>query len=210
MGDHASSRPLFDMILQLIDQGTLDQARGPIASNSTFWSMFYDLTSKRPEWIPEVIDHWLRRRLALKRASGESFERIFGLDQFAAEPFKKASEAAPAAYVQHVLATALDIADFAAREGPPPRFDSVWQIMIRTEHPIPSTAFLSSLVRALSKLAQDESVDLNHSIALLRQRDTYVSNFLLLSLYTSGGKWYADEAIRNVAILTVYDGPQGS
>jgi hypothetical protein len=193
--DHASSRPLFDLILQLIDQGTLDQARGAIASNSTFWSMFHDLSTKRPEWIPEVIDHWLRRRVALKRERGESCERIFGSDQFAAKPFKKASEAAPAAYVKHVLATALDIADLAAREGPPPRFDSVWQIMVRTEHPIPSAAFLSSLVRALSKLAQDESVDLNHSIALLRQRDTYVSNFLLLSLYTSGGGRFADEAI---------------
>jgi len=193
--DHASSRSLFDLILQLIDQGTLDQARGPIAVNSTFWSMFYDLSTRRPEWIPEVIDHWLRRRLTLKRASGEGVEHIFGADQFAAEPFKKASEGAPAAYIQHVLPTVLDISDLGARQGLPPRRDSVWPIVIRSEHLNPAGAFLGSLVAALSKLAKDGSVDLSDTIGRLRERDTYVSNFLLLSLYAAGGERFADEAV---------------
>lgn len=193
--EHASSRPLFDLILQLIDQGTLDEARGPIAVNSTFWSMFYDLSTRRPEWIPEVIDHWLRRRLTLKRATGESLQHIFGADQFAAEPFKKASENAPMAYIQHVLPTVLEIADLAASPGPPPRRDSVWPIIVRAEHPIPAGAFLGSLVAALSKLAKDTSVDLRQTIDSLRKNDTYVSNVLLLSLYAAGGTRFADEAV---------------
>ena len=193
--DHASSRSLFDLILVLIDWGTLDEARGAIDSNSTFWSRFYDTATKRPEWIPEIIDHWLRRRLALKRASDEDLGGIFGSDEFAAGPFKKASENAPAVYVQHVLPIVLEIADLSARQAPSPRRDSVWPILIRTEHLSAASACLGGLVAALSKLAKEPSVDLRQSIVRLRQDDTYVSNFLLLGLYAAGGAKFADEAI---------------
>ena len=39
--EHHASRRLFDLFLHLVDNGTLDEARGPIAMNSTFWSMLY-------------------------------------------------------------------------------------------------------------------------------------------------------------------------
>lgn len=48
---HGTSRRFFNLILALIDNGTLDEARGPIAANSTFWSIFYVLGTSRPEWI---------------------------------------------------------------------------------------------------------------------------------------------------------------
>jgi hypothetical protein len=193
--DHSSSRSLFDLTLQLIDRGTLDEARGPIASNSTFWSMFYGLATKRPEWIPEVIDHWLRRRLALKQAKGEDPEGIFGADVFAAEAFKKASDAAPAAYIQHVLPIVLEIADRAARQVPPPRRDSVWPILYKTTHPSAGGACLGGLVAAFATLAKDARVNFRETIERLRQGDTYLSNFLLLNLYTAGGGQFADEAV---------------
>jgi hypothetical protein len=157
--------------------------------------MFYDTATKRPEWIPEIIDHWLRRRLVLKQASSEDLGSIFGSDQFAAEPFKKASENAPAVYVQHVLPIVLEIADLAARQGLLPRRDSVWPILVRTEHLSAASACLSGLVAALSKLAKEPSVDLRRSIDRLRRDDTYVSNFLLLNLYATGVVNFADEAV---------------
>ena len=63
--DLEKSRPMFDLFLRLIADGVLDDARGPIAVNSTFWSMLYSLTQERPEWIPEVMAVWLRRRLKI-------------------------------------------------------------------------------------------------------------------------------------------------
>ena len=45
------SRRFFDLFLHLVDNGTLDEARGPIAENSTFWSMLYGLSENCPEWI---------------------------------------------------------------------------------------------------------------------------------------------------------------
>ena len=69
-GELHTSRRLFDLFLRLVDNGTLDEACGPTAENSTFWSMLYGLSESCPEWIPEVLAHRLRRCLAVMRAAG--------------------------------------------------------------------------------------------------------------------------------------------
>jgi hypothetical protein len=73
--DHEKSRRFFDLFLHLVDNGTLDDARGPIAVNSTFWSLLYGMAKSRPEWVPEVIAHWLRRRFALTQKSTAEGEK---------------------------------------------------------------------------------------------------------------------------------------
>ena len=73
--DHHTSRPFFDLFLRLVDNGTFDEARGPIAVNTTFWDMLHDLGENRPEWVPEVLSHRLQRRLAVTRASGEDLRK---------------------------------------------------------------------------------------------------------------------------------------
>jgi hypothetical protein len=91
--DHTTGRRFFELTLRLIDNGVLDAVRGPIAANSTFWSMFYQLGKRRPEWVPEVVAHWLRRRLAVLAANDEDPNRtaLFGHDQFAREPIDMAA-----------------------------------------------------------------------------------------------------------------------
>ena len=46
------SRRFFDLFLRLVDNGTLDEAHGPIAENSTFWDMLYGLDEKPPRMDP--------------------------------------------------------------------------------------------------------------------------------------------------------------
>lgn len=114
--DYTTSRRFFDLVLLLIDNGVLDDARGPIASNSTFWSMFYQLGKDRPEWVPEVISHWLRRRLVVLGAEGKDLRRseVFGDDRDAAEPIENAAMKASPEFVRHVLDVILEISDGAA------------------------------------------------------------------------------------------------
>ena len=84
--DHHTSHRFFDLFLCLVDNGTLDEARGPITVNSTFWSMLHVLGENRPEWVPEVLAHRLRRRLAVIRAAGEDLRQgreLLGYDQSA-------------------------------------------------------------------------------------------------------------------------------
>ena len=51
-------RRFFELFLKLIDDGTLDNARGPIAVNSEFWDLIYSLPEKQPQWSCELIGHY--------------------------------------------------------------------------------------------------------------------------------------------------------
>ena len=194
---HQASRRLFHLFLHLIDNGTLDEARRRDVTNGTFWSTLTSLGESRPEWVPEVLAHRLRRRLAVIRAAGEDTgsRELPGYDDDAVRLFQQSAEQAPAAFVQHVLAPVLDISDAAVTGTKPPRHDAVWPIVARTEYPEVDHACLAGLSAALVALAGDAGSDLRETVADLRQRDTHVANRLLLSLYRGGAARHADEAI---------------
>jgi hypothetical protein len=131
--DHAHSRCFFEFFLQLIDDGTLDQARDSFAMNGTFWSMLGGLAETRPDWIPEVAAHWLRRRLAVvQNAQSDEQEiqwgHLFNDDNSGSESLSEAAEKYPALFAQHVLPAVLDISDAAidSNAAEAPHRDAVW------------------------------------------------------------------------------------
>ena len=194
--DHHTSRRFFDLFLRLVDNGTLDEAQGPIAANATFWDILHDLPKNRPEWIPEVLAHRFRRRLAVVRADGGELRgwEFFRYDQSAAVLFNTSARQAPAVFVEHVLPVVLEISDFALVGSTPPRLDAVWPLLMKTDHPGGEEACLPELAGALATLARENTTDLRDVIVDLRRRDTHVANHLLLTLYTGGAAHYADEA----------------
>ena len=191
------SRRFFDLFLRLVENGVLDEARGPIAMNSTFWDIPHTLGEHRPEWVPEVLACRLRRRLAVIRAAGEELRHGAILDDArgASDMFLVSAERAPAAFVKHVLPVVLEMSDTSATGDEPPRHDQVWTWLVRTSHPDGEDACLSGLAAALAALAHNETNDLQDVIADLRSRNTHVSNHLLLALYRGGAARYADEAV---------------
>ena len=194
---HHASRRFFGLFLRFVDNGVLDKVRVPYGANSTFWSRLQSLVENRPEWIPEVLAHRLRRRVAVIHASGEDLRHaeLLGYDDFATEIFEKAATNAPAAYVEHVLPVVLEISDSAQMGDEPPKLDGVWSILIKTEHPDGKNACLSGLAMALAALAREGNTDLSSEIAELRHRDTHIANHLLLALYGGGAARYADEVV---------------
>ncbi len=196
--DPSASRRFFEFLLLLIDIGTLDEARAPIASNSSFWSMFYGLSKERPEWIPEVLAHWLKRRFAVAQLSSTNIthDPLFDGDQFADKPIDAAASNSPAMFVQYVLPIALEISDCAtdpAHEAP--RRDRVWPCLFNnTHHTKPSAAIFEGLKTSLCLLANDLACDLSSVISQLRIRETYMANSLLLTLYAANGARFSDEA----------------
>ena len=192
---HDSSRRHFDLFLRLVDNGTLDEARGPIAENSTFWDMLYGLDKNRPEWIPEVLAHRLQRRFAVIRDSGEGLgsRDLLGYDGSAVEMIHESAERIPAVFVEHVLPVVLEISDSALTGDKPPKYDAVWSILIKSESRSGEDSCLAALAGALATLAQGGSMDLHDVIADLRRRDTHIANHLLLALYVGGAARYADE-----------------
>ena len=191
------SRRLFDLFLRLVDNGVLDEARGPIASNSTFWDILYRSARERPDWIPEVLAHRLSRRLTIVQTAGEgsSQPELLGYNRAIAELVEKSAGSFPALYVECVLPVVLTISDATLIETEPPRRDRVWQHLIRAEHLSGEDAVLDGLVRSLGVLARDETIDLQRTIEDLRHRETHIANHLLLGLYTASPERFADEAI---------------
>lgn len=199
--DLENSRKLFDLFLRLIDDGTLDDARDPVAVNSTFWSMLYGLAQARPDWIGEVLAHWLRRRKQLLLTSRKGNERpdwsnLFGHDQFGAEHFHKSAERFPREFVRHVLPVVLEIADAATFDGTqdPPKRDGIWPLFFQTRYEDADDACLSSLISALRLLAKQSPKELTTIVTDLRNRNTYVANVLLLNIYAAAADVLAEQA----------------
>ena len=191
--DHQTSRRFFDLFLYLVDNGTLDEARGP----STFWSMLYGLGESRPEWVPEVLAHRLRRYLAVIRHAGGDLNRreLLGSDGSMVKMCFESAARAPADFVEHVLPVVLEISELAATGDNPPKLDVVWHIPMKDAPPDGEDACLSGLAEALVALACEDTADLRDVIANLRRRDTHIANHLLLALYGGGTARYADEAV---------------
>ena len=194
---HHASRRLFDLFLRLVDNGTLDEARGRTGTNPTFWSMLVELGEHRPEWLPEVVAHRFRRRLAAVRAANEDVgaHELPGFDDAATRMFSRSAEQAPEAFVEHVLGPVLDLSDATLTGSRPPKRDGVWPIVARTEYPEADHACLAGLSAALAVLARDDGKALPDVIANLRRRDTHVANRLLLALYRGAAARRADEAV---------------
>ena len=189
------SRRFFDLFLHLVDNGTLDDACGPIAENNTFWSMLLRLEKNRPKWIPEVLAHRLRRRLVVIRAAAQPGDwELLGYDSSAVKMINESADRVPAVFIEHVLPVVLDISDSALTGNNPPKYDAVWSVLIAPDEClIGEHACLAALARALASLAREDSEDMQEVIADLRRRDTHVANHLLLALYAGGAVRYADE-----------------
>ena len=191
----ASGR-LFELFLDLIDNGVLDDEHQSINENRTFWSVLYTPSRARLESVPEILAHRLRRRLSLLQAAGEEPGRreLLGHDRHLADPVMKAGKTAPGACVEHLLPVILEISDAARIEDDLPCPDAVWRHLVKSDHPSAEEACLNAVEQSLATLAGEAKVDLSDAIAELRHRDTRTANLLLLALYAGGGERYADEA----------------
>ena len=191
-----TSRRMFDLFLSLIDSGTLDETRGPIAVNSSFWNMLYTLDKRRPEWVPEVVAHWLRRRVVIWKAEGgmERGIRLIDHDRTAKDVLMHSADRAPDALVRHVLPVVLAVSDSTLIDDDAPRRDAVWRTFLMSESPSGDAACLQAVAGALGTLAGDGNPEMMGIISQLRDRETYVANHLLLALYCGAPERYADEA----------------
>ena len=194
---HHTSRPYFDLLLHLVGNGTMDVVSRDIVKNNTIWLILYGVGEHRPEWIPEVVAQFLRRRLAVIRAAGKdlSERRLIGFDKTAATLVQGSASRAPDPFVRHVLPIVLDISDSAVLADELPKRDSIWGVPHKAEHPNGEAACLFALSEALKQLANSDSQDLQAVIYELRRRKTYVANYLLQSLYVGAPMRFADEAV---------------
>ncbi len=209
MADLSNSRRFFDLFLRLIDDGTLDDLRDSFASNGTFWLLVGRVEEKRPEWIPEVLAHWLLRRFSIIRETkdgtgGPNWWNLFNHDGFGSEPIHNSATKFPDEFVCQVLPVVLKITDETVytEEKAPPKRDAIWSYLIDSEHASIDQTCRQALAGAVEKLAGAKADGIIEILAELRSRDTYMANYLLLRAYTAGAKHFADSAVSGLCDKT--------
>ena len=192
------SRRFFELFLRLIDDGTLDNTRGPIAVNSTFWSMLHSLAKTRPDWIAEVLAHWLCRRLVIVRQTrsdtGDPKWHLLFKHERGSKEILDAGIEAPGAFARHVLPVVLKIAKEAAyRSGnPAPKHDAVWAAMLLADNHLSMSMTCKDVVaRAAEKLAEVKAEGVEGILVALCGQTTQTANFILLRAYRAGAKYFA-------------------
>jgi hypothetical protein len=197
--DLGSDRRFFDLVLRLIDEGVLDDARGAIASNADFWDVGYGL-EERSEWAVEYIEHYLQRRLRIAETRGVTnpFDRAEGTIPDTAHNydfFVKAAEGASSAYVRLLLpifrrviaTTATGNADRLPR-------DPVWSYRYRDDRHGTDAALLSGMEHALQQVAREDPKLFMSARADLAEDNTDTTNFLLVRGLLGNPEVFSDEA----------------
>lgn len=201
--DLGSSRKFFDLFLRLIDDGTLDGVLGSTDNNRTFADRWPGLMRAPLDWIPEVINHWLLRRLSIIQEAceyGESpnWRNLFTHDDSGSKYIYDSANQFPGKFAQHVLPVILKISDVAVLPGQQalPKLDAVWRLFWfnRKYEPIDEVC-REAVALALEKLAKNKSDCIAETLVELQSRETNMANFLLLRAYTAGAAHFADDAV---------------
>ena len=182
LGDPHHSREMMDLFLALIDDGTLDNARG-FGANADWWLVSYGMSTARPDYCSEAIGHWLDRQYVLAEQRGDS-----GLDpstrrsRFSKDVIEKAAAGAPLAFARELLPRVAQAASGpdARRWGRP--FGLHGQIV-------------AGLMTAITELANDDPASLDSLFADFHPDPAIVIEQLKLSAWAANPDRYADHIL---------------
>lgn len=193
------SQPCIDLLLRLIDDGTLDGMEFPFSSRGGMALALHSLPEKQPAWASEVIGHYLLRCLHCSREHGQPnpFASEGGtiLDADPNDDLMSTARGAPVVFVRNVLPFMLQVIEATAdRNDKAPYPDAVWPYRFYgTPHGF-KDGLHSAMEEALRRMAAEQPDDFRERAELLRRSDCFTAQFLLIRSYQANGKHFADEA----------------
>ena len=203
-GDWSQGRRFLELMLRLIDEGVLDDARGSIAVNSEFWDLLYRLQYNNQSWGCEVAGHYFKRQRQLSLDAGEPNPFSYkGLtitgSQSAGDVLDKLASNAPGSFVLEVMPfMAGVIEDCASQGGGGPLLDSIWSHRIFQSGFSIKDALLKAMETALSKLAIQHPEIYRSVIGPLRESPFETVQYLLIRSFASNGVLFADEGVSHL------------
>ena len=114
------SSELVPLAVELITGGHIDDARGPIALNSDFWSIVHSLLPDDPEGAALVTGAFLRRGLQRARENGsdDPFDsQHLDTQSTSGSVISEIAEKAPRAFLEEVLPFVITVAQANQRDG---------------------------------------------------------------------------------------------
>ena len=200
-GDWSQGRRFLELVLRLIDKGILDDAKGPIAVNSDFWSLMHRLQYRHQSWGCEVAGHYFnrRRRLSLDAGQPNPFDFNNGTiadSQSAEETLSKLASNAPESFIREVMPfMRAVIEDCATQERRGLLLDPIWSNRIFQSGYGIDHALLKAMEIALSELAMQHSETYCSVIEPLRDSPFETIQYLLIRSLASNGQLFADEGV---------------
>lgn len=132
-----ASRGYFDLFLSLLSSGVIDDARGPIALNSDFWSIPYALPKRHADWAAELIGCYLRRRSQIADGNGvanpfDGADPIIRDSQVTGTIFRETVDGDPLAFLNEVLPWIIETAskNRVTRDNREIDGDAIWGLQI--------------------------------------------------------------------------------
>ncbi|MGH3319504.1 MAG: NB-ARC domain-containing protein [Streptosporangiaceae bacterium] len=186
---------LVDLAVELIERGDLDDARGPIAVNSDFWSIVYGIQSEDPTGAARLIGAYLCRAFVRAEAEG-------GGDPFESghlSPYSsaggdsticKVATAAPAAFVEEVLPFVVGVVEATASATRTEylRCSKRWGLRyIGARHGVDDAVF-AGVEDALWLLGQEQPEAVTALVRPLADSDIEELRFLACRALTSAGR----------------------
>lgn len=202
--DLEKNRRFFDFFLKALHEGALDQARGPIAVNSTFWDILYSLSKDKPGWTCEAVAAYLNRRYQLSLAKGETnpFNSVTGTiphdAQTSEEIILKSAEGASKDYFDNIYPFMRELIQNTTDTSQElPWEDLVWQYRwYGGSHTSISGEILQGMEKALQELALNDPSQFDECLKELSIYKNYETiQYLLYKAYSKNGERYADTAI---------------
>lgn len=189
---------LVPLAVELIEGGHIDDARGPIAVNSDFWSIVHTLLTKDPVGATRVTGSFLRRGLEVAQAegSGDPFESGHLSTHSTDESiFIKMANGAPREFLQEVLPFVVAVATVGQHDldGHLP-VGRRWGYRWRSTHYSVDDALFEATEVALTSLAATEPDVVKVHIEPLRGCESEELRFLACRALTALDD--ADDAIR--------------
>lgn len=202
--DLTGGRRFLELVLRLIDEGVLDDARGLGAVNTDFWDLLYEQHQRRPAWASELIGHWLKRRFEIARNDGranpfEGTPPALPDSQLAPLILSACASVTPAEFALAVLPFILEVvaANVAPDSGPLVE-DSVWRYRFYGDRFSLDDVLLEATATALGALAANQPDVFASLSQLLRSSLSETIQYLLVRAYTAGGARLADEAAEHL------------
>jgi hypothetical protein len=197
-GEVFHSRQMFDLFLQLIDDGTLDGLRPAFAVNDSWWMTLYAMAENKPELACEAIGRWFDRVVALWRQSGDESRLWQVLDRTGDGTFTilKVARATQAFAEQLLPRVAKLIAETATPRDDRLDRDPLWCSRSFGDNPVQNhSAILSCLAQSLESLAKTAPFQLDRLLDPYTGRPQDAITYLLLRAWTSAPEVYADRLV---------------
>ncbi|GAA0970761.1 hypothetical protein GCM10009555_020210 [Acrocarpospora macrocephala] len=180
---------LADLAVDLVAGGHVDGVRGPIAINSDFWSLLYEIAGSAPAAAVRIMGAFLRRNLEIAQATGsdDPFEsgRLSDHSQTAHTVISQGAAGAPHSFVSEVLPFVIEVARATARPSTTDPFPcGRWAYMAIGSKTTAATLY-AGLDQALRTLATSDPLMTENALSQLADAPIQELQILAAGIYST-------------------------